>query len=285
VGPAQPFQQGAQAGYWLPADVPLPGFAPGAIVRVQVRFWDRARSPFGDFENAEAVGADVGVAEIPQLLLNLDGSPTPLIGLASAGLIPTLTLSRGTPLAANDPGLVANGSQFHELCDVAVGTNRWFRLSSPQDALAVLNTDFSSIDTVMAAFTGSIVNLEGLTEITCNDDRAPGRTSSAITFPVRANTLYLICVAGKNHANGPVRLTYAAGIELRIRRWMPGNELEVSWPADGGSYRVEMTSEPLRPESWSVVPAAPTLEDGYWVLPFVIGGQQRTHSFRLRAQP
>src|SRR5690349_4287405 len=217
VSPLQRFQTGTAAGRWFPINVFLAGFTEGDIVRVQIRFWDQSRFPSATFEQAEASGAEIGIAELPALVLSPNGVPTPLFGLQSASLIPTLTLTRGAPLAAFDPGATTTGSQMSELCSTPVGNNRWFRLVSPNNAVAALNTDGSSIDTVMTAFTGSIVNLAALTALACNDDRAPNVVTSAFNLPVDANVLYLVCVAGKNGASGPVQLNYATGVSLEIR--------------------------------------------------------------------
>jgi hypothetical protein len=281
VSPLQAFQAGATAGQWIPTTVFLAAFAPGETIRVQVRFWDRSDAPTGGFDQAEAAGAEIGVAEIPSLTLNLDTTPTPLFGLQSASLIPTLTLSRGGPRIASDAGLTATGSQLPRLCDLPVGTNRWFRLTSSRDVQALVNTDGSSIDTVMAAYKGSIVNLDGLIELACNDDRAPTRTSSAFQLPVEANVLYLICVAGKNNANGPVRLNYATGVSVEVRPSFWNDWLEIRWPAGEGAYDLESSLQGPAGQ-WEPVGDQPFLVDEHYVLPMPASGHYR--SFRLRAR-
>jgi small-conductance mechanosensitive channel len=103
VGPIQGFRLGTDAGRWFPVNVTLVGIGAGTTIRVQVRFWDQSRIPNATFDQAEAGGAEIGIAEIPALTLEPNGIPTPLFGLQSASLIPTLTLSRGNPLTAFDP--------------------------------------------------------------------------------------------------------------------------------------------------------------------------------------
>lgn len=250
---------------------------------MQVRFWHRGPGTTTTFEQAEASGAEIGVTEISDVTLNADGSPTPMLGLQSASLIPTLTLSRGSPGIATDSSTTASGSQLTELCGVEAGTNRWFRLTSPEDAIAILNTSGSSIDTVMAAFTGSIVSLASLVELACNDDRASGQTSSAIAFPAQANTLYLVCVAGKGGVSGPVRLNYAMGVVLEISRWSSGQGAEVSWPVDGGLYQLEASPNPAVPDSWRPVTQSPTLINTRYVLR--LEASEHCDFFRLRALP
>lgn len=279
AGSIQPFQTG---GYWLSAFVTVP-FPPGALVRVQVRFWDRDSTSADTFEQAESDGAEIGVADVGILTLNPNGLPTPLFGLQSSSLIPTLTLSRGFPRIATNDGSLSSGSQLATLCGVEVGTNRWFRLTSPTDGTAVLNTDGSAIDTVLTAFTGSIASLASLAELACNDDRAPGNPSSAVNFPVQAGVLYLICIAGKDGASGAVRLNYATGISLEIRQWNPGNGFDLVWPVDGGLYQVESTISPLNPESWNSVPGNATIINSQFVLP--MQGAVPNEYFRLRALP
>jgi hypothetical protein len=277
-GPTQRFQVGTQAGFWFPANVTLAGVPPGESVRVQIRFWDQSSFPNANFTQAEAAGAEIGVAEIQGLQLNADATPTPLFGLQSASLIPTLTLTRGGPQAAYDPATTTSSSQLLLLCGEYVGANRWFRLTSARDVTAVLNTDGSSIDTVMAAFSGSIVNVAGLTQLACNDDR-PGNTSSAFNLPVTADVLYLICVAGKHGASGPVQVNYATGISAEVWRAPASRAIEIRWPTDEGNYQLEAATHAQG--DWQVVPDEPIQIEGKNVVPLHATGQYRC--FRLRA--
>ncbi len=270
-------------GYWTPSTETTRQFPAGTRVRVQVRFWDESRFPTNSsFLVAEALGAAIGVAEIPALDLNEDGSPTPLFELQSANLIPTLTLSLGGTRVAYDPATAASGSQLPTLCDVPVGTNRWFRLTSPVAGHAALNTDGSLFDTVLAVFRGSIVNLAGLEPIACNDDRAPGRLTSALQVAVAADELFLVCVAGKNGAGGPVQLNYATGVILELRPVLP-SLFELSWPAGRGRYQLETSTKSGGSPSWQTVDEPPFLIENRYVLPWT--GQNPQQYFRLRALP
>ncbi len=282
VSPLQRFGVGLDAGYWTPISVTAPPFPAGSRVRVQVRFWDSTLFPAQSFAQAEALGADIGVAEVPDLELNADGSPTPMIGLQSAGLIPTLTLTLGATRVAFDPANTTGGSQLGRLCDIPVGTNRWFRLTSPRKTTALLNTDGSFIDTVLAAFRGSIVNVASLQPLACNDDRAPTQVTSACNLPVEADQLYLICIAGKHGANGPVQLNYAAGVALEIRGF-PGRALEITWPAEHGRFQLEAAAHPGPAASWQPVGEFPFLIDNRYLVPLPATEPHRC--FRLRALP
>ncbi len=282
IGPTQRFGVGVDAGYWNPSSVSTGPFPAGASVRVQVRFWDTALFSNASFAEAEAQGLEIGVAEIPNLTLNGDGSPTPMFGLQSASLIPTLTLTLGATKVAFDPANSSGGSQLGRLCDIPVGTNRWFRLTSPRPGTAVLNTDGSLIDTVMAAFRGSIVNVSALQPLACNDDRSPTQVSSAFNLPVEANQLYLICIAGKHGVSGPVQLNYTTGISLTIRRF-PGRALELTWPAGQGNFQLESAPHPGPSASWQPIGEFPFLIDDRYLVPLPASEFHRC--FRLRALP
>lgn len=282
IGAVQRFGVGLDAGYWNPIAVNTAPLPAGARVRVQVRFWDNALFTNTSFAEAEASGAEIGVVEIPSLDLNADGSPTPMFGLQSATLIPTLTLSLGSTKVEFDPGTSPGGSQLGRLCDIPVGTNRWFRLTSPRRSTAVLNTDGSFVDTVMAAFRGSIVNISALQPLACNDDRSPTQVSSAFSLPIEADQLYLVCIAGKNGANGPVQLNYTAGIALAIRRF-PGRALEISWPADQGNFQLEAAPQPSPSAAWQPIGEFPFLIDNRYLVPLPASESHRC--FRLRALP
>jgi hypothetical protein len=207
-------------------------------VGIQVRFWDSENGTVLRYEDAELRSLRIGVSA--PIIVTLDQPPlaTPMVGLQSASLVPpTITLTRGAPKFVTYSG-VAGGTQLTNLCGVPVGPNRWFRLASPYSGNAILTTAGSEMDTVMGAFQGSIVSPSAMTPITCNDDFAAGVTSSQLRFPMEANTLYLLCVAGKNGGTNAMRLSHALATELQIRR-MGSDRVELSWPADATNCAAE----------------------------------------------
>ena len=234
----QPFRTGLGAGYWQSSQRLLTGFVAGERVGLQVRFWDTENGAFATYAQAEASGGSVGVSVPIIVTMSPPPSATPMIGLQSASLVPpTITLTRGMPNFVTKSG-VGGGAQMTNLCGVAVRPSHWFRLTSPYAGDAILTTAGSEMDTVMGAFRGSIVSPSALVPITCNDDFSASVTSSHVRFPMEANILYLLCVAGKNGATNTIRLSYSLATELRIRR-MDSDRIELSWPADATNCAAE----------------------------------------------
>jgi hypothetical protein len=278
-----PFRTGLGAGYWRSSPRSLTGFAPGQRVCIQVRFWDTENGTLFSYEQAEATGGWIGVS--PVIFVTLDQPPlaTPMIGLQSASLVPpVISLTRGMPKVVTHSG-AASGTQLTNLCGVSVGPNRWFRVTSPSSGNAILTTAGSEMDTVMGAFRGSIVSPSAMTPITCNDDFAANVISSQVRFPVEANTLYLICVAGKNGGTNMIRLSYSLATELQIRR-MGSDRIELSWPADATNCAAE-TATGLH-GTWQTMPNAPVTITNRKVLTLGWGaGEERLYRLRLSPAP
>lgn len=92
--------------------------------------------------------------------------------------------------------------------DNAGGKSAWWTLQPPFDGVLSLTTSNSTFDTLLAVYSGSSVT--GLTAVAFNDDAVPGVPGgvSALTVPVRSNTLYRIAVDGFNGDSGVVFLTH-----------------------------------------------------------------------------
>jgi len=220
-------------------------------VALQVRFWDSVDGTILSFEQAQAVGAKIGVSKIIQVVLN-PTTPVPMIGLQSAALVPTITLTRGAGLVT-DSAAFGSGTPLTNICSVPVGLNRWFRLTSPFTGEARVTTTGSSFDTVIGAYTGSIISPSSLTMLTCNDDSVAGASASEVRFVAQANTLYLVCVAAKNGATGTIQLNHTLLTRLRVRRMESG--VELSWPADASNFVAEATSQ--WPPDWQMITNTP----------------------------
>lgn len=231
-------------------------FPAGSLVGAQVRFWERA---FGStFESAGRNGGKIGVS-LPMVIVSPGpDQAAPLTDLESGVLVPVLALSRGLPGIVTASSTVSNSTQLASLCGVSVGLNRWFYVTSPTSGEAVLTTAGSAIDTVMSAFEGNIYSLNTLTNITCNDDCAAGATASEVRFPVEANKLYLICVAGKNGASGTIQFNYFLATRLLMLRSQWGGT-ELSWPADATNSVVEVTTNSPEATGWQVLTNRPMI--------------------------
>lgn len=281
----RPFMTGLGAGYWVSQEIAAPNNTGQAIV-VQVRFWDTQGGAYTNFAQAEAAGAEVGVSKLFELTLNPSFPPsaTPMIGLQSASLVPVLTLTRGLPHVSTDTSVVQNGTQRTNLCGVAVGPNRWFRITSPTAGQALLTTIGSAIDTVVTAFTGSIANASALVPLACNDDRAPGQNASEVRFPIAANKLYLACAAGKNGIAGPVQLNYSLATVLDVRR-LSGAGIELSWPSDATNFLPQTSPTPDVAGSWHPITNAPTITTNRRIVSLQISNASDYYRLRMNAPP
>jgi hypothetical protein len=87
------------------------------------------------------------------------------------------------------------------------GRSLWWNWQAPSDGSVLLSTEGSAFDTLLASYTGDLVNL--LTPVASNDDAFESAGFSKIRHAVRAGTLYRIAVDGYNGATGAVQLAYS----------------------------------------------------------------------------
>ena len=92
------------------------------------------------------------------------------------------------------------------------GHSVWLRWTAPRACTIVLKTQGSSIDTLLAVYTGSSVS--SLTEVASNDNVSPSDTTSKVQFSATAGTTYRIAIDGKNGAAGSVSFSYDAALGL-----------------------------------------------------------------------
>lgn len=83
------------------------------------------------------------------------------------------------------------------------GASVWWTWVAPDSGTVIVETLGSSIDTVLAVYTGNAVN--ALTLVAANDD-APGLGTSLVSFPAVQGTTYQIAVDGFSGAQGDVAL-------------------------------------------------------------------------------
>ncbi len=117
-----------------------------------------------------------------------------LTGLADTNTVNTLNATKevGEPNHADNPG----------------GKSAWWKFQPPFDGVLSLTTSNSTFDTLLAIYSGS--TMTGLTAVAYNDDVVPGELGgvSALSVPVRSNTLYRIAVDGFNGVGGVVFLRH-----------------------------------------------------------------------------
>jgi hypothetical protein len=109
----------------------------------------------------------------------------------SAGTNSLASLQPGEPRHVGNPG----------------GRSLWWRWQAPADGSLLVSTEGSSFDTLLAVYTGNLVN--ALTSVAANDDAFEASGFSKVQHAVRAQTWYSIAVDGYNAATGTVQLAYA----------------------------------------------------------------------------
>ena len=261
VGPAQAFRSGTLAGYWTPANRTLPLVTPEQPVLLQVRFWDSQSNTLSSFEQAYAANAKVGFSAVLRLTPPSPLQTTYLTGLKSASLIPVLPpLALGETRTNMDVMAVPNGLQLNPLCSQPVGRLRWFHLTFANPGETVIQTEGSSIDTVLSVFTSCLLSANACAPVACSDDRAPGQTASEVRFQAHTNVKYAVAVGGQNGATGALHVTFSMPVALRAQR-TADKKLEISWPVEASAYSLEGTTNTAAPFVWDSVPATPAVEN------------------------
>lgn len=107
----------------------------------------------------------------------------------------------GEPYHAGDPG----------------GRSIWYRWVSPGNFRVSFKTQGSNFDTLLAVYTGDNL-IDGLTEITSNDDDPNAGLTSAVAFNAVAGTRYSIAVDGSTD-----RGINNAPIGMAVLSWQPAS--------------------------------------------------------------
>ncbi len=133
------------------------------------------------------------------------GSVHPLLAQAPvndalAGAVP-LTGSTNIVTGSNTAATSEAGEPSH--ADIPAMASVWWTWVAPDDGPVVVDTLGSAFDTVLAVYTGDVVNALAL--VAANDD-APGLPTSRVIFPALRGTPYHIAVDGFLGANGDVQL-------------------------------------------------------------------------------
>ncbi|MDQ2629729.1 MAG: hypothetical protein M3Y75_01960 [Actinomycetota bacterium] len=111
----------------------------------------------------------------------------------------------------------------------AGGSSVWFKWTAPRSGTVSVDTCGSSVDTVLAVYTGSA--LGALTPVQSNDDGSGScAPQSRLTFAAVANTTYRIAVDGKGGAQGPLALS------IEERRGNDDFEAAEAIPGRAGLY-------------------------------------------------
>jgi hypothetical protein len=96
-------------------------------------------------------------------------------------------------------------------CGISGGASEWYAWQSPTNGTAVINTDGSNFDTVLAVYIGPGDSYTTLTNVACDNDSGANGKTSRVTFTARAGTIYYIAVDGVGGASGTVKLNFIVG--------------------------------------------------------------------------
>ncbi|MEM7011081.1 MAG: TIGR02597 family protein, partial [Verrucomicrobiota bacterium] len=198
----------------LPTDTPSGADFTGAPIFVY-------RSDLGRWIDDSAPGVDVGDQLIPAgaLLVIRQNSASPLrpafSGYRAGGAAPfkaTINfIQAGLDNFANAHVIAGEGSVTADTSGAngeagepqhggnATPASVWFRYDATLAGTVTIRSEFSSFDTILAAYSGNSVG--SLTLLSANDD-APDATWSETTFTVAAGQSYYVALDGKAGATG-----------------------------------------------------------------------------------
>ena len=139
-------------------------------------------------------------------------------------------------------------------CGIVGGASQWFFYQPPMDGMLVMNTEGSSFDTVLAAYTnrGPVIDLTNLVSVACDNDSGRDGKTSAVAFQVAKDTLYSLAIDGVNAATGTVQLNYRLVVPLRFTSWAyGGNQFQLQFTSQPGGNFVVQASAALT--NWATV--------------------------------
>src|SRR5258705_316553 len=79
-------------------------------------------------------------------------------------------------------------------CGIAGGASEWFAWQCPTNGTAVINTDGSSFDTVLAVYIGPGDSYSTLSNVACDNNSGTNGRTSRVTFAATSGTIYFIAV-------------------------------------------------------------------------------------------
>ncbi|HEY0550652.1 MAG TPA: immunoglobulin domain-containing protein [Verrucomicrobiae bacterium] len=136
-------------------------------------------------------------------LVGLDPSkkkrPPGIVSLASGAV--------GSQILNNYGSTADEGEPLH--AGIVGGVSRWQAIEPEVDGTLALDTAGSGPDTVLAVYTGD--SLLSLQEVASDNNSGPDGRSAALTFPVTAETYYLVAVDCVGGSNGIVQLNWRLG--------------------------------------------------------------------------
>ena len=104
------------------------------------------------------------------------------------------------------------------------------------------------------------------------------------TSTAEAQGQFKLGVAGKNGAEGTIRLNHALATSLLVRCAQPG-WIELSWPADATNFFPEMTTNFFESASWSSITNTPLVFTNRRVLHLERAASREIYRLRLNPAP
>ncbi len=206
----------------------------------------------------QSVAVKLGLASNGIFGATIQGGGLDSTGAATAGVAAAIAGSnsfaaRAAVPSAGGTGVGNNSSATKEVGEPAHngnsgGASMWWSWTPAVSGTAIIHTEGSSFDTVLAVYTGGAVN--ALNFVASDDDNGAGSTS-LVSFNVVAGTQYQIAVDGFGGRKGAINLTVIAPTSN-----LPPNTYGVpAWLALGSANRITTAEHSFATLSGSVDPA------------------------------
>ena len=100
------------------------------------------------------------------------------------------------------------------------GRSVWWSWTAPSSGVAAINTHGSNFDTLLAVYSGTVLN--GLSLVASNDNDGSAGNASGVSFVAEAGTTYQIAVDGVNGAAGLILLNWTLVQQADLALGMTG---------------------------------------------------------------
>jgi hypothetical protein len=158
-----------------------------------------------DFEAANILGYNLDNSNPPPP----PPPPPPAPGNDNLANAVVINGCSGNTTGTNISATHESGEPLHDPLGTPGGGSVWYQWIAPATGSVTIDTAGSgtNYDTTLGVYTGASVG--SLTTIAKNDDVASGNTTSLVTFPATAGTLYKIAVDGWGSETGNFTLNWA----------------------------------------------------------------------------
>lgn len=196
---------------------------------------------------------------VDALDFGLAGAAGPNGGAARSGVRRQAGITRGysgsqifnTVFARRDPD-----EPLH--CGVVGTASYWFAYQPPEDGTAMLDTEGSDFDTVLAVYTFEppLIGYAGLVPVACDHNSGTNGLTSRLQFAAAKDRTYLVVVDGANNTRGVAHLNYRLVTDVtppRVLARVLGEAPVLSFgSALGARYRLE-TAVTLGATNWTTL--------------------------------